>query len=133
MSEIGDAIDEVREELADSADEFMIGTCSIIKNTFVNGGSAGDTMAPTATVTGVPYKCKSAGHRSQTVVGGKSQTISHWLTFPYNDDTLAIKPEDRIEDEDDSALVFQEPVVVRDSTSVFIKVAATLVHQGYQQ
>jgi hypothetical protein len=133
MSEIGDAIIEIGEELDGASPEFMPRTCSITKNVFAEGGSAGDTKAPSAGATGIPYKFKSAGKQSQIVVGGESQSISHWLTLPMNDDTLAISPDDMIQDDDNTSLKFQKPVIVPSAFDVFVKVAATVVQHGYQQ
>lgn len=131
MSKVSDAIDKAREKVAAKADKFSPRTCSIVKNSLTDGGAAGDTLTPDDGPTGIPYKYKVAGPKAEVVVGGEARSLSHWLTMPHTDDVLAIKPEDRIVDDADAALVFQEPVVVYDSMSVFVKVAAMMVQQGY--
>jgi hypothetical protein len=131
MSDVSDAINEARSELAGEASEFMAGSCAIIKNTPADGGANGDTLTPSAGPSGIPYEYKSSGPQTEIVVGGESHPLSHWLKMPFTNDVLAIKPEDRIQDADNSAMIFQDPVIVYDSKDVFVRVAATLVRQGY--
>jgi hypothetical protein len=134
MSEVGSAIDEVRSELAGVAGEFMPDTCSITKNPTADGGASGDTLVPTTSTTNIPCSYKSLGLGSQDVVGGDAQLASHRLTLPTTQATVLIKPEDRITVKARGgypALVFQRPVIVNDSLSVFVKVNATLAQQGY--
>jgi hypothetical protein len=133
MNELGEELLEIAEDLDDASPEFMPRTCSIIKGQFVEGGSAGDTMGPSPGPSGISYKFKSSGRQSQIVVGGESHSISHWLTLPMNEDTLAISPDDMIEDDDIPTLKFQKPVIVPSAFDVFVKVAATVVQHGYQQ
>jgi hypothetical protein len=76
------------------------------------------------------------GHSSQVVVGGEAYLASHRITLPVTEATLAIKPEDRIKVEArglNPELIFQQPVIIEGSTTVFVNVAATLVQQGYRQ
>jgi hypothetical protein len=136
MSEIGDAIDEVRDALADAAEEFMPDTCTITKRAFSEGGSSGDTMIPTATITNLPCTYKSLGSRSQIVVGGEARLASHRLRFPATSDTMAINSADRVTIAARGThpeMVFHEPVLIDGSMAVFVEVAATLVQEGFDQ
>lgn len=136
MSELGDAIVEVRNELAAEAEGFMPDLCDLIKETFVEGGATGDSKQPSAIATDIPCSFRSLGQNNQLVVGGVTYTATHEIEMPFTDETALITPEYRISltpGNGDAVKIFQQPVIRDESMSALVVIAATEVRQGFQQ
>lgn len=136
MSEVGDAINEARTELAIATSEFMEDLCDLIKPTFQDGGTAGDTLTTGVIASNVPVNYRGARPGSQVVVGGEAYIASHELDMPRTVQTLVITPEYKIKvlaRGDTAVITFQKPVIVHRGSDVLLTVAAELVQQGFQQ
>lgn len=135
MSDVGDAIDDVRVEIADAAAEFLTDTCDLWGPTFVDGGSASDSQTIGSIASGIPVSYKGSAANSQIVIGGEAYAASHQLKMPRTVTTVAITPKHFIKVQprgDTGELVFEKPVIVQKDTDVFLTIAATLVQQGFQ-
>lgn len=136
MSEIGDAINEIRDELGDASEEFMADTCDLWGPTFVDGGAAGDSETIGPIASNIPVGYKEGGPGGQIVVGGKAYTGSHRLKLPRTTATVAITPKHWIKVQprgDTGELVFEQPVIIQKGVDALLTVAANLVQQGFQQ
>jgi len=136
MAELGDAFEELKSELADAAEEFMSDTCSLIKPTFTDGGASGDTLTQATVASNVPCFYKPAGRNSPLVVGGQAYIASHQFTLPATTEVLAITPEYKLTVQargSNPQMIFEQPVIVQNSFTALVKVAATLVQQGFRQ
>lgn len=136
MSEIGDAINEIREELADASEEFMADVCNLWGPTFVDGGSAGDSETTGPIASNIPCGYKEGGPGGQIVVGGQAYAGSHQLKLPRTTATIVITPKHQIKVQargDTSELVFEQPVIIQKGVDPLLTVVANLVQQGFQQ
>lgn len=136
MSEVGDAINEIREELAIASEEFMADVCNLWGPTFVDGGATGDSVTTGLIASNIPVGYKEGGLGGQIVVGGKAYTGSHQLKLPRTTTTVAITPKHWIKVQargDTSELVFEQPVIIQKGLDPLLTVVASLVQQGFQQ
>lgn len=138
MNELATAIEEVRTELAGSANEILFDLCDLFGPTFADGGAAGDSVGvgstPIAQNLNISYK--GFGVSKVFVVGGEAYTATHELKMVRTTTTVAITPRHLIKIQargNTGQLVFEKPFITEDSMSPFLKINATLVVQGYQQ
>lgn len=136
VSELGDAFEELKEELGGAAEEFMSDLCDLTKPTLTDGGGSGDTLTQSTAASNVPCFYKPSGRNSPLVVGGHAYIASHQFTLPATTEVLAITPEYRITVQargSNPQMIFEQPVIVQNSFMALVKVAATLVQQGFRQ
>lgn len=133
MSELGDAINEVRTELA--TEYPFADTCNLWGPTFVDGGASGDSETLAVIASAIPIGYEGASANAQVVIGGDAYAASHRLKMPRTEVTVAITPKHLIKVQprgDTAELVFEKPVIVQKDTDVLLTLAATLVQQGFQ-
>jgi hypothetical protein len=134
VSEVGDAINEVRTELA--TEYPFTDVCTLWGPTFIDGGSASDSETIAQVAANIPISYKGSGANSQVVIGGEAYAASHRLKMPRTSATMAITPKHLIKVQargDTGELVFENPVVAQRDTDVLLTLAATLVQQGFSQ
>lgn len=129
MSEVGDAITEVRSELDASASEFMADTCTIKLISPSSDDYGGSTDNETTVASDIPCDYKAISPQ-QLVLAGKSVVgRTHTITLPSNANTEAILPKHKIvvgARGNTPALTFNDPVVLPSSLSPFLTVAVSL-------
>lgn len=134
MSELGDAIDEARAELA--TEYPFTDSCNLWGPTFVDGGSSSDSETIGLAASNIPISYKGSRANSQLVIGGEAYAASHRLKMPRTVTTVLITPKHLIKVQprgDTGELVFEKPVIVHKDTDVLLTLAATLVQQGFSQ
>lgn len=138
MNELATAIEEVRTELAGSANEILFDLCDLYGPTFTDGGATGDSVgvspAPIAQNLNISYE--GFGVSKVFVVGGEAYTASHRLKMVYTSTTVAITPRHLIKVQSrglTGLLIFENPHIDEDSKSPFLEINATLVIQGFQR
>ena len=128
MSEVGTAIDEVRAELNTAAPEFLPDLCDLIQLTLQDDGHNGQTLKPTTVATDIPCRYSEvAGSEGGSVIGSKTYTATHRLTFGASADTMAIVPEYFIRVHargDKPEMIFDQPVRAKGSMAVFVNCLA---------
>lgn len=135
MPEVGDAIEEVRAELAASASEFMADVCTLIPAALTAQGD-GHTMAEGTPVTNVPCTHKQLGGGGvQVNDNGTVAVKSHELKLPYTISTILIDRHYNIKVTArgfNPELIFEQPVIDRDSLGPMVRVLATL-SEGFRE
>lgn len=135
MSDIGDAINEVRTDLATDAADFMADVCSLIPPALVAQGS-GHTLGEGAHVTNIPCNHEQIGGGGVTFHDGESVvTKTDRLELPYTSQTIAITRQHKIKVAArgvNTQLIFEQPVIRVDSLSPLLQVFAVLT-EGYRQ
>lgn len=135
MSDVGDAIDEVRTDLAADAADFMADVCALIPPLLVTQG-AGHTLGEGTPVTGIPCNHEQIGGGGVTFHDGESVvTKTDRLELPYTSQTIAITRQHKIKVTArgvNTQLIFEQPVIKPDSLSPFLQVFAVLT-EGYRQ
>lgn len=135
MSEIGDAIDEVRSELAADAADLSADVCTLIPPALVTQGS-GHTLGEGEHITGIPCTHEQVGGGGVTFHdGGSVVTKTHRLEMPFTSETVAINRQYKIMVEArglNPQLIFEQPVIKTDSLSPLLQVFAVLT-EGYRQ
>jgi hypothetical protein len=136
MNELASAIEEVRTELAGAANEILFDLCDLDGPTFVDGAGAGDSVTIGSIATNLNISYKGFGGSKVMVVGGETYTATHELKMVRTSTTVAITPRYLVKVQargNTGQLIFQQPFIIEDSMSPFLKIGATLVKQGYQQ
>lgn len=132
MSDVGNAINQIRTALNAAASSFMADTCDIVLLTPGNDDYGGSTNTPTTVASNVPCDYEALSP-FQTEIGGRLITgRTHKLTLPSNATTEAILPKHKIvvaARGNTSALTFNDPIVLPDSLGPFLEVAASLAVQ----
>lgn len=135
MSDVGDAIDEVRTDLATDAADFMADVCTLIPPLLVAQGS-GHTLGEGTHVTSIPCNHEQIGGGGVTFHDGESVvTKTHKLELPFTSATVLITRQYKIKVTArgfNSQLIFEQPVIQVDSLSPLLQVFAVLT-EGYRQ
>lgn len=135
MSDLGDASNEYRTELAAEASEFMPDICSLIPPAMTAQGS-GHTLGEGTPITGIPCTHEQAGGGGVSFHDGESVvTKSHRLGLPFTSDTVNIRKEYKIKVAArglNPEMIFEQPVIDTDSMSPLLQVLAVLT-EGYRQ
>lgn len=136
MSDVGDAIDEVRVDLATDAADFMADVCSLIPPPALVAQGAGHTFGTEVPVTGIPCNHEQIGGGGITFHDGESVvTKTHKLELPFTSSTVAITRQYKIKVTArglNPQLIFEQPVIDVDSLSPLLQVFAVLT-EGYRQ
>lgn len=134
MSELGDAFEEIKDELGGAAEEFMPDLCDLIAPVKADQG-AGHTISDSTLATNIPCHVKQSDGRVQIVANGVVETATHEIKMPVTTATLLIDRHYKIkvlERGTQAQMFFEHPVSTRGSTTVFISKHAVL-KEGYQQ
>lgn len=135
MSELGDAINEVRTELASAASEFMFDLCDLIPDPSLVAQGAGHTLTDSAAVTSIPCTHKQLGGGGVRIDDGESVvTKTHKVTLPYTSDTVLIDRHYQIRIHArgfNPQVIFEQPVRQVDSASPFVSVLVTMT-EGFR-
>lgn len=126
MNKVAAGIEKARERVAAKTEKFLPNTCKLITATSVPDGFGGSTETETEVETGINYKYEPLGPSQKTIGGGAITTQTHKLTMGHTETTRAISSHYKIVDEDNADLVFENPVTLDGSFSVFLVVAAEL-------
>lgn len=135
MSEIGDAIEEVREALAESASEFLPGTCTLIAPVKADDGFSGHTISDSELATSIPCRVDFVSGGAQVNVSGVMVIKSHRITLPVNPETLAIDGHYKIKIDAEGStpeMIFDQPITQIDHMSPLLRVVASLT-DGFKQ
>ena len=136
MSTPADLILAARSLIENSPDAHgLMDRLSIWRKTLSDGGATGDTLTTASIASGIPVLVEPAGRYSQVVVGGQAYLASHRLLMIRDSNTLTIKPEDILKvaaRDGKPEEVFEQPVLIEESTDVLVTVAATFVRQGFR-
>lgn len=137
MNDLAEAIEEVRNELANEGNEILFDECDIYAPLFVDGGPLGDTVTlnpiPVARNVGITYKGLSKG--KEINVGGESYIAFHALRMARTAINVLITPRHQLRVKPRGKtpqLIFEKPVIDEDSVSPLLELNAILVVQGYQ-
>jgi hypothetical protein len=130
MSDVGDAINEARTEIASSASEFMPDLCDIIGEGLVSDAHSGQTIGETVVASSIPCQVNETPQSAGPIVaGGVSYSGTHRIRLPANANTMAIVPTQmlRVQANDNHGeLIFEQPVRAEGSMAVFVTVSAKL-------
>jgi hypothetical protein len=131
MSEVGDAINEVRAEVnADVASEVLPDLCDIIQIELVSDGHSGQTEGESPAATNVPVEIAEATPSNNTIVAGDvTYTGSHRLKFGWNATTTAINPKQLIKVHargSEKLMVFEKPIREHGGNGPWLFVLVTL-------
>lgn len=113
----------------------LVDLCNLSGPTFVNGGSAGDSVTIGSIATDIRCMYEAANQNTQITVGGKTYSVSHRILMLRTIAAEAITPEYRIlvhARDGKPEMIFENPVPIDESLSPLVTVLATLVKQGYQ-
>lgn len=134
MSDVGDAMDEVRSELDGSASEFMADVCDVILLTPGQDDSGGSGNTASTVVADVPCSYEALKQPFDKQIGGRVLIgLTHKITLPSNSNTQAILPKHKIVVDargNTPSLTFNDPVVLSGSLAPFVTVAASLAEQA---
>lgn len=132
MSDVGNAINQIRAALSAAAPAFMADTCDVFLLTPGPDDYGGSTNTSSTVASSVPCDYEALSP-FQTEIGGRLITgRTHKITLPSNATTEAILPKHKIvvaARGNTPALTFNDPIVLPDSLSPFLEVAATLAVQ----
>jgi hypothetical protein len=135
MSDVGDAYDEVRAELAAEASGFLPDLCDLIDSSLTTQGS-GHTLTDSALALNIPCSHKQLGGGGVQVRDGDTfVTKSHELELPYTSATILIDRHYQIRVHargTNAEMIFEQPVRQFDSGSPLLEVLATAT-EGYRQ
>lgn len=130
MSEVGTAINEVRDDLALVASEFMADVCDLKAVTTVAGTHGGSTTSEATPASNVPCDYEPLKLPLERQIAGSGVTAgTHKLTLPSTPATQAIRPNYKIvvqANGDVPALTFEHPVILSDSLDPFVTLTASL-------
>lgn len=137
MSEVGDAIEEVRTELAGSASEFMPDLCDLIPPSLQEQG-AGHTIGEGTVIFNIPCLHEHIGGGVSFHDGESVVTKTERLQLPFSSSTVAIKREYQIKVHArglNPQMILEHPVIRTDSMSPLLQVLAefTPPDEGYRQ
>lgn len=107
--------------------------CDLWKREKVEGGAAGDSFAPTLKASDVHVIYEQLSQNAQMVVGGQAHLASHQLELAKSASTLAITPEYTIRIQPIDDPIFERPLRIENIDDATVKIAATLVQEGYRQ
>lgn len=128
MSEVGDAINEVRIEVAAADDEILADLCNLIEIGLGSDGHSGSRPTETVRASNVPCKYDEAvGSPNRLESGHVGYESTHVLTFGASADTMAITPKYIIKvlaNGDRPITFFEQPIRMKGSMQVFMKYRA---------
>ena len=133
--EVGDAIEEVRGELAGASSEFMASTCSLIAPTRADDGFSGHKKTEAAVASNIPCWVESASGGYQVNDGGSVVTKSHRITIPVTADTIAIKRHYKIKinaSGTNAEMMLDQPIVLLGDMDPLMSIWASEA-KGYNQ
>jgi hypothetical protein len=131
MSKAGNAIDKARTKVnAKAAPKALEDLCDIVELGLISDGHSGKTEGTTPVATNIPVQIAEAAPGGNTIVsGGVTYTATHRLKFGWNATTAAINPKQKITVHargNESAMVFEQPLREKSSSSVWLFVLAKL-------
>lgn len=136
MSEVGDAIEEVRAELAAEAAGFMPRTCSLIPPaTVVSDGFHGHKPADAPAIPNIPCKVEFVSGGFQVNDAGAAVVKTHRITLPVTADTVAVNRHYKISVAASGltpVMLFEHPVRQLSDLDAFLVIAASFA-EGYSQ
>lgn len=128
MSEVGDAINEVRTEVGAAVSEFLPDLCELIEIGLGSDGHSGLRPTETSRATNVPCKYDEAtGSPNKLESGHVGYESTHILTFGASNATMAITPKYVVKvlaNGDRPITFFEQPVRMKGSMQVFVKYRA---------
>lgn len=113
----------------------LIDRCELIGPTFVDGGSAGDSVTFGVIVSDIPCLREPAGQSDQIVVGGEAFLATDKLFMIKQAETEAITPKYKIRvypEDGSAALVFEKPSRIDETLNPLVVFKTVLVKQGFQ-
>lgn len=130
MSQVGDALDEVREELAGAAEEFMPDLCNLLPTPTKVDQGAGHTLQAATPITDVPCSHEQlSGGGVQFTENGTTVTKTHRLKLPFTSDTVSITRHYKIQVHArglNREMFFEQPIIKEGSMSPILNVYAVL-------
>jgi hypothetical protein len=135
MAEVGDAIEEVRAEIATAASEFMPDVCRLISTALATQGD-GHTISETVSATDIPCSHEQlSGGGVQIDDNGSVAIKTHRIQMPYTSETILINRHYKIRVTArgfNPQMIFEHPVRQIDAMSPLVTVYATL-SEGYRR
>lgn len=125
MSEVGDAIEEVRNELAGATSEFMPDLCDLWA---VPEGFGQSLVEPELIASDIPCRVYLPSTGNRGVLGGMQQTSSSQIQLPWIEATLAVTSRYQIRVHargKTPEMIFENPETHLDSLGPFMIVSAT--------
>ena len=135
MSDLGDAINDARADIAADAPDFMARTCSVIQPSSVSDGFHGHKLGETVIASSIPCTVEQVSGGIVINEGGVNEVKTHRLTLPVTDETLAITRKHKILAEAEGTtpeMLFEKPVTQLNDLDALMTIVVTQVI-GYQQ
>jgi hypothetical protein len=135
MSEVGDAVNEVRTELATAASEFMSDLCDLGVSVKTDQG-AGHTIADSWIASDIPCSHEQIGGGGvQVNDNGTTVTKTDRIVMPYTSTTKLIDRQYKIRVHANGfnpQVIFEQPVQQLSATAPLLEVLA-VVTEGYRR
>jgi hypothetical protein len=119
------------------ATPFLIDLCDVLTVTMVSDGFSGKTLgSPSAVLSDLACMVEELGGAgAQTIIGGETYISSHRIFVKTSPTILGLTPRHQIRVHargDTPVMIFEQPIVKKETFSPLITIYCTLVQQGFR-